>query len=147
MFDFWNIAALFFIYSFCGWCIEVAFVAVTVGKVENRGFLNGPICPIYGCGMLSVLAALMPVRGKWFLLFLGGMIICSAVELFGGWILDKIFHMRWWDYTDKPFNIGGYICLGFSIMWGIAVLFAVKFAHPLIWSVVKHLPNWVKSLS
>lgn len=144
MVNFWSVALLFFIYSFCGWCIEVAFVAVTVGKVENRGFLNGPICPIYGCGMLSVLAILLPVKDKWYLLFLGGMLICSVVECLGGWILDKIFHMRWWDYSDKPFNLGGYICLGFSIMWGIGVLFAVKIAHPLIWSVVKHLPNWVK---
>lgn len=134
---------LFFIYSFVGWCVEVAFVAVTVGKVENRGFLNGPICPIYGVGMLGVLMALLPFKEQWVIVFFGGMLICSAVELFGGWVLDKIFHMRWWDYTDKPFNIGGYICLGFSIMWGMAVVFAVKFIHPLIMKVVDKLPQFV----
>lgn len=134
---------LFFIYSFVGWCVEVAFVAVTVGKVENRGFLNGPICPIYGVGMLGVLMALLPFKEQWVIVFFGGMLICSAVELFGGWVLDKIFHMRWWDYTDKPFNIGGYICLGFSIMWGMAVVFAVRFIHPLIMKVVDKLPQFV----
>ena len=132
---------LFFIYSFLGWCVEVAFVAVTSGRIENRGFLNGPVCPIYGCGMLGVLVALAPVKSNVWLLFLGGIIICSAVELFGGWILDKIFHMRWWDYSKNKFNIGGYICLAFSIMWGIAVVFAVRFVHTPIMAIVKKIPK------
>lgn len=140
MFSFSEIALLFFIYSFLGWCVEVAFVAVTAGKVTNRGFLNGPVCPIYGCGMIGVLLALLPMEKNVWLLFLGGMVICSAVELFGGWILDKIFHMRWWDYSDKKFNIGGYVCLAFSFMWGMAVVFAVKFVHHPIMAVVKKIP-------
>lgn len=141
IFSFYETVLLFFIYAFLGWCVEVAFVAVTLGKVVNRGFLNGPICPIYGCGMLGVLTALLPVKENVILLFLGGMIICSAVELFGGWVLDKIFHMRWWDYSDRPFNIGGYICLPFSIMWGFAVVFAVKFVHTPIMKLVRHMPK------
>lgn len=140
MFSFSEIALLFFIYSFLGWCVEVAFVAVTAGKVTNRGFLNGPVCPIYGCGMIGVLLALLPVEKNIWLLFLGGMVICSAVELFGGWILDKIFHMRWWYYSDEKFNIGGYVCLAFSFMWGMAVVFAVKFVHHPIMAVVKKIP-------
>ncbi len=141
LFSFYDMTLLFFIYSFLGWCVEVAFVAVTLGKVENRGFLNGPVCPIYGCGMLGVLAILAPIREQWILLFLGGMAVCTVVELFGGWILDKIFHMRWWDYSDKPFNFKGYICLGFSIMWGFAVVFAVRFVHPLIMGGLEKLPH------
>ena len=144
MFSFSEIALLFFIYSFLGWCVEVAFVAVTAGKVTNRGFLNGPVCPIYGCGMIGVLLALLPVEKNVWLLFLGGMVICSAVELFGGWILDKIFHMRWWDYSDKKFNIGGYVCLAFSFMWGMAVVFAVKFVHHPIMAVVKKIPSQIQ---
>lgn len=145
MFFSWNqMLLLFFVYSFLGWCVEVAFVAVTVGKVVNRGFLNGPVCPIYGCGMLGVLMALLPIKQNVFLLFLGGMLICSLVELFGGWVLDKIFHMRWWDYSDKPFNVGGYICLSFSIMWGLAVVFAVKFVHTPLMVVIKWIPYFVQ---
>lgn len=137
----WNeIVLIFFIYAFLGWCVEVAFVAVTLGKVVNRGFLNGPVCPIYGCGMIGVLIVLLPVKQNVFLLFLGGMLICSIVELLGGWILDKIFHMRWWDYSDRPFNIGGYVCLPFSIMWGLAVVFAVRFVHTPIMAVVRKIP-------
>lgn len=141
IFSVYEIMLLFFIYSFLGWCVEVAFVAVTTGKVVNRGFLNGPVCPIYGCGMVGVLIILLPVKNNVWLLFLGGMIICSTVELFGGWILDKIFHMRWWDYSEKPFNIGGYICLPFSIMWGFAVVFAVKFVHTPIMFLVKKVQD------
>lgn len=141
VFSFYQTALLFFIYSFVGWCVEVAFVAVTSGKVVNRGFLNGPVCPIYGCGMLGVLMALTPIKNSLILLFLGGMIICSVVELFGGWILDKIFHMRWWDYSDNPFNIGGYVCLGFSIMWGMGVVFVVRLVHPPIMALVDKLPK------
>ena len=84
--------------------------------------------------------ALLPVEKNIWLLILGGMVICSAVELFGGWILDKLFHMRWWDYSDENFNIGGYVCLAFSFMWGMAVVFAVKFVHHPIMAVVKKIP-------
>lgn len=134
---------LFLIYSFLGWCVEVSFVAVTTGRVVNRGFLNGPVCPIYGVGMLGALLLLEPISDNLALLFLLGMLLCTLVELIGGWILERAFHTRWWDYTDKPFNLGGYVCLGFSIMWGLAVTFAVRLIHPLIFSLVCWLPNLV----
>lgn len=140
-FDFYYVALLFFIYSFLGWCVEVAFVAITARRVENRGFLNGPVCPIYGCGMLGVIAAITPYRDNFILLFIGGFIICTAVELFGGWVLDKIFHMRWWDYTKNKFNIGGYVCLRFSIMWGLGVVAVMKLVHPPIFALVRRLPK------
>lgn len=133
---------LFLIYSFLGWCVEVSFVAVTSGKVVNRGFLNGPVCPIYGVGMLGALLLLEPVSGNLLLLFLLGMLLCTLVELIGGWVLERAFHTRWWDYSDEPFNLGGYICLRFSIMWGLAVTFAVRLIHPLIFAMV----NWIPML-
>ena len=139
----YQLLMLFLIYSFLGWCVEVSFVAVTTGRVVNRGFLNGPVCPIYGVGMLGTLLLLEPVSGNLVLLFFLGMLLCTLVELIGGWILEKAFHTRWWDYTDKPFNLGGYVCLGFSIMWGFAVTFAVRLIHPLIFSLVCWLPHLV----
>ena len=75
------------------------------------------------------------------LLHTGGFIICTAVELFGGWVLDKIFHMRWWDYTKNKFNIGGYVCLRFSIMWGLGVVAVMKLVHPPIFALVRRLPK------
>ena len=140
MFSFYEIVIMFYVYSVCGWCIEVAFVASTLKSVENRGFLNGPICPIYGLGMLGALMALRPIEHNIFLLFLGGMMISTVVELAAGWVLDKIFHMRWWDYTDNRFNIGGYVCLWFSIMWGMTVTFAIKVAHPFVLYAIRHIP-------
>ena len=137
----YELAWLFLIYAFLGWCVEVSFVAVTLGQVVNRGFLNGPVCPIYGVGMLGVLLLLEPIADSLTLLFFGGMLLCTAVELVGGWILEKVFHTRWWDYTDQPFNLGGYVCLGFSIMWGLAVTFVVRLIHPVIFSVVSWLPH------
>ena len=139
----YQLLMLFLIYSFLGWCVEVSFVAVTTGRVVNRGFLNGPVCPIYGVGMLGALLLLEPVSDNLVLLFFLGMLLCTLVELIGGWILERAFHTRWWDYTDKPFNLGGYVCLGFSIMWGFAVTFAVRLIHPLIFSLVCWLPHLV----
>ncbi|MCR5737771.1 MAG: putative ABC transporter permease [Eubacterium sp.] len=134
-----DIGILFFIYGFLGWCLEVVYVAITSRAVQNRGFLHGPICPIYGVGMLGVLMALSPIRENLFLLFLGGMFICSSVELLGGWVLDKLFHMRWWDYSERKFNINGYICLRFSIIWGLGVVGAVNLLHPIVYYLERHL--------
>ena len=142
----YSLLGLFLVYAFLGWCVEVSFVAVTLGQVVNRGFLNGPVCPIYGVGMLGVLLLLEPVSGNLILLFLGGMVRCSLVELGGGWALERIFHTRWWDYTDEPLNLGGYVCLKFSIMWGLAVVFALRLVHPTVALMLSLVPRglgWV----
>ncbi len=142
----YSLLGLFLVYAFLGWCVEVSFVAVTLGQVVNRGFLNGPVCPIYGVGMLGVLLLLEPVSGNLILLFLGGMVLCSLVELVGGWALERIFHTRWWDYTDEPLNLGGYVCLKFSIMWGLAVVFALRLVHPTVALMLSLVPRglgWV----
>ena len=107
---------LFFIYAFFGWCIEVVFCGLNEGHFINRGFLNGPVCPIYGVGGVIVVLCLTPIKDNIFLLFVGSALLTSILELITGFALDKIFHARWWDYTDMPFNIGGYICLKFSIL-------------------------------
>lgn len=135
----YEIFSYFMIYAFVGWIAEVIYHAVTLGKVINRGFLNGPICPVYGFGALTVFATLnlvspgepMVDMSGW-LVFAIGMILATAVELIAGWALDAIFHARWWDYSDKPFNFRGYICLQFSIIWGAAIVLVVKVFHPSI---------------
>lgn len=139
---FYDICWYFIIYSFLGWAIEVAYHAVVVGKIINRGFLTGPICPVYGFGMLAVLAimGLLPVNQKtgevstW-LMFLTGSFFTTLVELIAGWGLDKLFHARWWDYSEMPFNLHGYICLAFCIIWGLAVTLALKVLHPFVHSI------------
>lgn len=128
------------IYGFFGWCCEVVFAAVTTGKFVNRGFLNGPICPIYGFGMLIVLLCLHPVAENLLLLFVGAVILTSALEFVTGFLLEQVFHEKWWDYTDTPFNIKGYVCLKFSLLWGLAGTFIVRLVHPPIQKLVDWVP-------
>lgn len=129
--------AYFLLYSFLGWCSEVVYVTATSGKLVNRGFLNGPVCPIYGFGVVAVLWLLHPLEDNLLLLFFAGGAVASAVELVGGWALFKLYHTRWWDYTQHPFNIGGYICLQYSLMWGVGVLVVVKLIHPPIAQLIQ----------
>ena len=129
----------FYLYSFLGWCAEVAFAACKTRQLVNRGFLNGPVCPIYGFGMLAAVTALGPVRGSLPALFFGGALLATALELVGGWALKTLFHARWWDYSDKPFNLGGYICLRFSLLWGVGVAAVMRLLHPAVELLVGRL--------
>ena len=142
-FSLYQVFAYFLIYSCLGWCLEVIYAAVTTGQLINRGFLNGPVCPIYGFGMVIVLFALTPLSHSLLLLYLGGVILPSALELVGGWALYKLYHTRWWDYSDDPFNIGGYICLEFSLLWGVGTLIVMKLVHPIIADAVALIPPLV----
>ena len=132
---------IFFIYAFLGWCTEVSYAALNTGKFVNRGFLNGPVCPIYGFGVVIVLACLIPLKHNFILLFLGSVVLTSALEWLTGFVLEKLFHQRWWDYSDKPFNLSGYICLQFSIAWGFACLFVVDILHPSIEFLIRLVPH------
>ena len=139
-FSLYHVLAFFLIYSSLGWCLEVIYAAATTGKLVNRGFLNGPVCPIYGFGMIIVLFALTPLQDSILLLYIGGVILPSALELVGGWALYKLYHTRWWDYSDFPFNIGGYICLEFCLLWGVGTLVVMRIVHPVIAGIVDLIP-------
>ena len=120
----------FIIYAVLGWCTEVAYAAAKTGHFVNRGFLNGPYCPIYGFGALTVLVVLSPIADNPILLFLGSVVLTTALEFFGGFLLERFFHEKWWDYSAEPFNIRGYICLRFSLLWGMACMIVVDAVHP-----------------
>ena len=100
---------LFMIYSFMGWIYETAFCTIKGGKWENRGFLNGPLCPVYGIGFYGVVLLLRPLAYNFFLLFFGSAFICTFVEFWAGFILYQIFEMRWWDYINEKYNFMGFI--------------------------------------
>jgi uncharacterized membrane protein len=137
---FYQLLMFFFIYGFIGWCLEVCYHAVETGKWSNRGFLNGALCPIYGIGVVAILYLLEPISEFGPLLFVGGVILCSAIELVTGYIMEKIFHQRWWDYSTERFNLKGYICLKFSLYWGVGVVFIVKLVHPSVQGFVDWIP-------
>ncbi len=139
----YDILAFFMIYSFLGWCVEVVFHAVRYGQIVNRGFLNGACCPIYGFGMVAVIVLLLPIDNNFLLLFIGGYVLCTLLELVGGWVLYHLFHTRWWDYSKQKFNLGGYICLKFSIMWGLACAFVVRVIHPVILDLLDLIPHTI----
>ena len=132
---------IFFIYAFLGWCTEVSYAALVTGTFVNRGFLNGPVCPIYGFGVVIVLTCLTPLAGSLPLLFLGSVVLTSALEWLTGFALEKLFHQRWWDYSDEPFNLSGYICLRFAIAWGFACMFVVKLLHPTVLLFIRIVPQ------
>ena len=135
---YYQIAWYFLIYSFLGWVVEVVFHAVHQGKIVNRGFLNGPVCPVYGFGVLAVFAVAWgigrtaPERLPAWTIFLVGMVFATLVELIAGWALDRLFHTRWWDYSGKPLNVGGYICPEYSIIWGLAIMLVVQYVQPMV---------------
>ena len=134
---------IFFIYAFLCWCTEVSYAALQTGKFVNRGFLNGPVCPIYGFGVVIIIACLTPLKKDLLLLFLGSVVLTSLLELATGFVLEKLFHQRWWDYSNDPFNLGGYICLKFSIAWGFACLFVVDILHPTVKLLIALMPRTV----
>lgn len=131
----------FFIYGFLGWCTEVAFAAFKEHHFVNRGFLNGPICPIYGFGVSTVILFLTPFQDNLFLLYLVSTIVVTALEWLTGFLLEKLFHSRWWDYSNMPLNLNGYVCLLFSLIWGVACVFIVKVFHPLVAAGIRFLPH------
>lgn len=135
--------ALIVAYAMLGWVAEVIFAAVTLGVVTNRGFLAGPYCPIYGFGAVGMVLLLEPVAGNPLLVFLGAAVVASVLELVTGWALEKIFHQRWWDYSERPLNIGGYICASFSVMWGLAGLLLMDVLQPLMSDFLGWLNPWI----
>ena len=122
----------FIVYSFLGWVCEDIYVGVGQGKFVNRGFFYGPYCPIYGFGALIVLILLLPYNNNPILVFLGGIILTSILEYFTSWIMEVLFHERWWDYSSYPFNLHGRICLRNSLLFGLMALVIVYIVHPYI---------------
>lgn len=139
--DIYYMILYFFVYGFLGWCAEVGFAAVKEHKFVNRGFLNGPICPIYGVGVTIVIAFLTPYKDNLILLYISSVILVTLLEGVTGWAMDKIFHNKWWDYSKQPFNIGGYVCLIFSLVWGVACVAIMDLVHPLIHQALTFIPH------
>ncbi len=136
----YRLIVYFFIYGFAGWCVEVAFASVKERKFVNRGFLNGPICPVYGVGVGAVVTLLEPWKEHILLLYVASVVLVTFIEWITGYAMDKIFHHKWWDYSQMPLNIGGYVCLLFSLVWGIACVIIMKVIHPLTEKLTEIMP-------
>ena len=134
---------LFFFYCFCGWVWESCYVSVCQRHWVNRGFLRGPLLPIYGSGAIIILFATLPVAGNLMLVWLLGMLAATALEYVTGAVMEALFKVRYWDYSDKKCNLNGYICLSSSIAWGFFSILLVKFIHPPIAHLLSDVPAWL----
>ena len=131
---------LFFIYSFLGWLMEVLVCFIEDKKLVNRGFLIGPVCPIYGVGSLLILTFLSKYKSDPVTLACMSMIICSVLEYLASYIMEKIFKTRWWDYSNRKFNLNGRVCLSNVFAFGILGLLIVLFVNPFFVNII-HLIN------
>lgn len=139
-FSLYELFVYFFLYSFLGWCSEVIFATLKTGKFINRGFLNGPVCPIYGTGVALLLLCLTPLKKYPWAVFFVSVLLCSALEFLTGFVLEKIFHKKWWDYSNRKFNIGGFICPEMSLLWGIAAIAVLYGIQPTFAALLGHIP-------
>ena len=128
----YNYMLYFFIYSFLGWVCESIYCSCLQKKIINRGFLNGPVCPVYGVGALIIIIGCWSYRDSMIGVFISGMILTSMLEYITATILEKLFHAKWWDYSNHKCNINGKVCLLNSTMFGIMSVFVVEFLHPFI---------------
>lgn len=133
--------SFFYLYSFIGWVWECCYVSARKRKWVNRGFLNGPLLPIYGFGAVSILLITMPVERNIFLVFLLGMIGATVLEYVTGSLMERIFHVRYWDYSEQPLNLNGHICLGCSLGWGAFSILMVNVVHKPIKSWIIKIPE------
>lgn len=129
----------FVIYSFLGWCLEVTYKSFEEKRFINRGFLNGPYCPIYGFSSVCLIYCLSDFLDRPIRLFLVAIVLTSFIEFLTGYILEKIFKLQWWDYTTEFLNIKGYICIKFSFYWGIASLILLYIIQPKICIIVDNI--------
>ena len=139
-----NIAYIFFqfiIYSLIGYLAEVIYCSILQKKLVNRGFLVGPICPIYGIGAVLTIYSLNSFKDNPVIIFILGILITSALEYYTSYIFEKIFNNKWWDYSNRPDNINGRICVGNSIYFGLGILVLIYLINPYLDILLKNIPN------
>lgn len=134
---------LFLFYSFLGWILEMVVCSIADKKVVNRGFLIGPYCPIYGSGCLLIISLLHKYQDDPFTLFIMAVIVCSLLEYFTSYIMEKLFKARWWDYSDRRFNINGRICLDNLVLFGILGLLIFYVANPFFGGLIDRFNDTV----
>ena len=137
---------LFFAFSFLGWLMEVMMVIFKERKIVNRGFLIGPCCPIYGFGGLIMTLLLQNIKNNPILLFLLSLLICSVLEYETSYVMEKLFHARWWDYSNRKFNINGRICLTNMIAFGLLGCLIIYILDPIYFEKIKYLSTQVLNI-
>ncbi len=142
--NYWiNVVLLFFIFGFAGWCMEVVLKYIQYHRFINRGFLTGPLCPIYGCGAVLisvVIGNLASVESGPVMTFALSFVICGAVEYLTSLNLEKVFHARWWDYSQKPMNLHGRVWIGNLLLFGLAGVAIIHVLNPALYEAFDLVP-------
>lgn len=133
----------FFLYSFLGWVMECIVIRREKGRWENRGFAHLPFCIIYGFGAMLGFALLRPFSGNYVLLYLVGAVLATLFEYLTARLMLRLFGTFWWDYTNKPFNYKGILCLESTLGWGFIALLLFAFLHRLVFRAVLLIPDRV----
>ena len=133
--------ALFFIYSFAGWVMETVQISIRQKKFVNRGFLIGPYCPIYGTGAILITFLLKKYVPDPFALFVMAILVCGTLEYLTSYFMEKIYHARWWDYSQRKFNINGRVCLNTIIPFGLLGMFIMYVSNPFLIGKFEALPE------
>lgn len=131
----------FYLYCFAGWCIESAYVSIHEKKLTNRGFMRGPFLPLYGSGAIMMLVVSMPFQDNIVLTYLAGCVGATVLEYVTGVTMEALFKMRYWDYSDKPFNFQGHVCLGTSLAWGLLTILMTEVVHVQVEHFVLSIPG------
>ncbi len=139
-FSLYEMFHIFIFWAFIGWCIEVCYMTLETGEYQNRGFLNMPICPIYGFGVIMVTVFFRPLSHTVIPLFFATSFLCTSFELLVGIGMEKLFGARWWDYSHERFNFRGYICMKVSILWGLGCVLVIRVVQPMVETVVDNIP-------
>ena len=132
---------MFMFYSIVGWIIEVIYTFITDKKIVNRGFLIGPYCPIYGVGCLLIIILLKKYTDDFIVLFIMSMLICSLLEYLTSYVMEKLFNARWWNYSNRKFNINGRVCLETLIPFGIFGSLILLVVNPFVVSIFNKIPD------
>lgn len=146
MIEFRNLFLFFMFYSIMGWIVEVIDVYLTEKKVVNRGFLIGYYCPIYGVSTIFMTYVLGKANDDLFGIFAKALIICSLVEYLTSYLMEKIFKKRWWDYSDKKYNLNGRICLENMFLFGIAGCIMIYLTNPFFDTIIHITPSIILTI-
>lgn len=133
----------FILYSFLGWLMETCYCSLMEKKLVARGFLYGPICPIYGCGVLLMILFFTPLKSNIFLFYVTAVVIMTSWEYFVGWFLETTTHVKYWDYSNSRFNIKGRVCLWVALVWGALSYVIIFWVHPPIEGLYESIPLWL----
>ena len=136
IYTFFEYFLAFLLYSFLGWGMEVLLTLFRDKKFVDRGFLLGPYCPIYGYGCILIVLLLRNYTDNFLVLFILAMVICMALEYLTSYFMELIFKARWWDYSDKKYNINGRVCLEYAVFFGIGGSFIMYLVHPFVMKIV-----------